>query len=298
MTADEAFSFLSDVLCIAEPKSKLKADRQGLALLGEILMGMYEHIPWQTVSCLATPPELRHLPTAAEIKNAVSSKIGGLCYPLNLYGVTLLRALGYDVTLVSCTVLNRDYAHPCIIVHNLTAEGNKHLVDFGTSVPSFRPIPLDFDCTSPEYRDSHLRYRFVRRGDTIIRQHSIATDPGNRKMFKDFAVDGWLSFITIHANRPVDVGHFQHTMTKFYTEVVEDEPILTSLRCFAFPNGRLRGIKDTTLLIENKDGYVQKSYLRSRGDILSAFLRYFPQFSVDMVQAAMNDVNVNLDFTK
>ena len=102
ITTDEAFSFLTNVLCILEPEKKLEANRE--AFVGDILKAMYHHIPWQTVKNLATPVNERHLPTLAEIKEDVMSKIGGRCYTFNLFrldasvcpGVRGLLGTGYS----------------------------------------------------------------------------------------------------------------------------------------------------------------------------------------------------------
>lgn len=89
-----------------------------------------------------------------------------------------------------------------------------------------------------------------------------------------------------------DRDYFDDTTTAFYTVVNPDVPFLTSLRCLAFPDDRFVCIKDTTLLKEGEEGRVQKSYFRSRDEILSAFQRYFPQFPESMIIAATSDLNM------
>ena len=297
ITIDEAFSFLTNVLCVTEPERKLKANQE--AFVGDILRAMYHHIPWQTVKNLATPRSERHLPTLAEVKEDVISKLGGRCYTFNVYGMMLLRALGYEVSLVPATVINLVDCHTLLTISNLTNPGSKHMVDFGAGSPSFRPIPLDFEEMSPEYTDSFLRYRFVRQGETIIRQHTIESDPAHAGAFKDFAVDDkWFSFFFIHADRPVTAAHFTNIISHFYTDPNHPSGFSLGMYCYSYPNGRLVSIKDTTLLLEDEEGRVQKSYFRSRKEILAAFARYFPQVPHTMIEAAMADGNIKLDYNK
>ena len=297
ITSEEAFSLLADVLCIPEPEKKLEVNR--VAFFGEFMKAMYHHIPWQTISILSTPPQERHLPTPAEIRNDIPTKIGGLCYTRDVFAIGLQRALGYDVILVPSTFLTNKDSHIVLIAENLTGPGSKHLADVGLSVPSFRPIPLDFEETSPEYQDSYLRYRFVRRGDDVIRQHSFETDPtGYGKDLKDSKEDGWFSYITIHVKRPVDVAHFTPTVGRAYTNVKSGLNILYTIHCCAYPNGRLVYIKNTTFMIQDEEGRVQKSYLRSRDEMVAAFARHFPQIPEKMIQAAIDDENVQLDYTR
>ena len=171
-------------------------------------------------------------------------------------------------------------------------------MDIASLYPTFQVIPLDFDHASPEYKDSFLRYRFVRQRDTIIRQHSIDTDPVDSEQYTaSYRDENWFYYLHMHVNMPVDTTYLRNAMTNIYTKA-SVSVLLTSARCMTFPNGRLVYIKDTTLLIEDEEGVVQKSYFGSREEIMEAFARYFPQFSRDLVQAALEDENVILDFTK
>ena len=214
-------------------------------------------------------------------------------------GFMLLRALGFRVSLVPSDEQKKSQymrdAHIVLLAHDVAFKGSAHLVDFGAGYPTFHAIPLDSEHASPEYKDSYLCYRFIRQGDIIVRQHTTETDPA---CAKDCTEDGWFSFYFIYVNKPVDVSYFSKTITPIYTDIHSGLPFLVSLRCFAFPNGRFVCIKDTTLLLENTDGRVVKSYFKSRDEILAAFARYFPQFPEEMINDAMNDENVKLDFTK
>ena len=181
----------------------------------------------------------------------------------------------------------------------MTGPGSKHFLDVGSIAPNFRPIPLDFAETSPEYQAWYLRYRFVRQGDDIIRQHCLESDPSGRgKAFRNSVDQGWFPFMTIHISRPVDVAHFTPTVGRVYTTVKSGLNLLYTIHCCAFPNGRFVYINNTTFMIQDEEGRVQKTYLRSREEMLAAFARHFPQIPENMIQAAIDDNNVHLDLYK
>nr|XP_054769441.1 uncharacterized protein LOC129277266 [Lytechinus pictus] len=296
LTDKEALSYLDENLRMASVEQMLSADRE--TLLNAIIAAMHRHLPFHTVKNLVTPQENRHLPTLEEIKEDMHEGTGGLCYTLNVFCRVLLRALGYDVVFVPSDCRGYKDVHMLLMVRHLTAEGSSHMVDVGSGCPSFRAISFDFEGeTSPVYQDSFLRYRFVRQGDAVVRQHAIITDQDRAEEFE--ATTGeWFSYITIHYKKYVRMDYFKDTTTAFYTVVNPDVPFLTSLRCLAFPDNRFICIKDTTLLKEKEGGRVEKSYFRSRDEILSAFLLYFPQFPRSVILTAMNDQNVSFDFNK
>lgn len=299
ITRQEALSFLSDVLCVASPAIKLDRDRE--AFLNDVIRAWHHHIPYQTVSNIATPPLKRHVPSLAEIKKDNLAKIGGLCYHLNIFCLHVLRVLGFDVSLTSF-IIGPGNEHPVIIVHDLTSEASKHLVDVGFGAyPTLCAIPLDFHSKSNVYHHSFVRYRLVRKDGFIHREHSVESDPiGAARFHMRVQTDGWYSFMYFNPDIKLDISYFEEIMIKRYTKVepLPDPPLLSSMRILVYPEGRLVYIKDTTLLVEGEEGSVQKSYFRSRDEILSAFDRFFPKFPKDVVEAAMDDENVYLDFCK
>ncbi|XP_072179493.1 arylamine N-acetyltransferase-like [Diadema setosum] len=274
----------------------MKDDPTGL--LQEIVSSWHQHIPFQTITSIATPHEQRHVPMIDDIKRSIFTKVGGCCYENNVGCFMILRALGFNVVLVASDIsLKND--HVILVVENLTSQGSRHMVDVGIGgYPTFLPVTLDFKKASPEYHDSYLRYKFVVDGDIIRRLHKADSDPAGAARFRDFVVDGWYPFTVIHHNAPVELSVFKESMNKIYTEVLPSPPFLTSPRSTAFPNGRFLAINDTTLLQENDEGKVIKTYLKSRDELLAAYARFFPQIPKEMVEAALNDVNVKLDFSK
>ncbi|XP_071505083.1 uncharacterized protein [Diadema antillarum] len=296
ITSQEAYSFLRDVLKVDTPERKMKEDPTGL--LQEIVSSWHQYIPFQTITSIATPHEQRHVPTIDDIKRRIFTRVGGCCYEKNVGCYMILRALGFNVVLVASDIGFKS-DHVILVVENLTYRGSRHMVDVGIGgYPTFLPIALDFKKTSPEYHHSYLRYKFVVDGDIIARLHNADSDPAGAAQFRDLVVDGWYRLVVIHHNAPVELSVFTESMNKIYTQVLPSPPFLTSPRSTAFPNGRFLAINDTTLLQENDEGKVIKTYLKSRDELLSAYARFFPQIPKEMVEAALNDVNVKLDFNK
>ncbi|XP_072180057.1 uncharacterized protein [Diadema setosum] len=297
MTSEEGFRFVRDVLDVASPEDKMTSDPKGL--LDDILCSWQQFIPYQTIRSIVTPNKERHRPTLLEIKNDILAKYGGRCYHSNVGCFMVIKALGYHAALVPGDVLGRKSAHVVIIVYNLSGEGSKHMADVGTGGwPTFQLIPLDFERESPEYHESFSRYKFVRRGDLILRLHNAENDSAGAAFFEKTLKDGWYTYAEIHHEMPVDVSHFDNIMSRLYTTISEDSPLLTLIWCMAFPNRRLLSIRNTTLLIENEDGQVEKTYFRSREEMIATFSRFFPQFTEAMLNAAMDDENIKLDFNR
>ncbi|XP_063964160.1 uncharacterized protein LOC129254935 [Lytechinus pictus] len=295
LTSDEAFYFVQDVLGMSS--IKLKDNPQ--EFLKDLIRTYLHHIPFSNVQNMATPQHSRHVPTVSEIKRYIFTKIGGMCYQHNVAFYLLLKALGYDVSLIACDIQHPS-DHAAIIVHSLTNEGSRHYVDVGNGTPLFSVVPFDFKDESPPYHHSFLRFKFSRQGDIIYCLHQVEGHPAKQTMEANRITDGWYRFITIHFKEGVAISHFEPSMTPIYVGC-SDTPksvFLTSVRCMAFPNGRFVCIKDTTFLIENETGKITKSYFRSLEEIKKAFARYFPQVSQEMLDVALNDEFITLDYKK
>ncbi|XP_071508761.1 uncharacterized protein [Diadema antillarum] len=297
MTSEEAFTFVHEVLEVTSPKEKMASDP--VAFLHEILYSWQANMPFQTVHSIATPKKDRHRPTLLEVKNDILVKLGGRCYHNNVGCYMVMKALGYQVSLVPANTVSIKSTHAVIMVYNLSGEGSKHLADMGTGGwPTFQPIPLDFEKESPEYHESFLIYKFVRQGDVIVRLHNVESDPAGANFYKASFKDEWYTYASIRFNTPVAVSHFDNVMTRLYTQVNDDLPLLSKLLCIAFPKGRFLSINNTTLLEEQENGWVKKTYLRSRDEIIDVFKRHFPHFDESTIHAAMDDEFVKLDFSK
>lgn len=292
ITEEEAFCFLRDVLQIESAETKLQANK--VTFLDEFIKAMEHHIPYQTITGIATPEGNRRLPTAADIKTDIISKVGGLCYQIQIFCWMLLRALEFDVHLAPGDGFHKKNIHVGVVLNGLTYQGSKHLLEVGLGHPTFQLIPLNFEHSSPEYCDSYMRYRYVHQGEgTIIFQPSADTVPLVACQFPEFINDGWFSFISIHTDQSVGVSHFDGAMMNIFI-VDTEEYFLASLRCVAYPNGRLVCIKDSKLRLEDEARQMQVSHFRSNNEFIEAFARYFPQFPEDMIKAAMENIQFKL----
>ncbi|XP_063970455.1 uncharacterized protein LOC135157713 [Lytechinus pictus] len=292
ITAEEAFSFLDNVLHMESAETRIRGDK--IIFLGEFIQSMQHYIPFQTITGIAIPDGKRRLPPAADIKADIVSKLGGVCYQINVFCWMLLRALEFDAQLVTSDGFRLKDAHVGVVINGLTGKSSKHLLEVGSSYPSRRLIPLDFEDYSPEYSDSFLKYRFVRQGKgTIIFQHKLNTVSSLARKFPEYIEGEWFSFLSYYTEHYVSIPYFNTPMTNIMTVVNEEDFVLTSLRCTAYPNGRLVCIKDSKLMLEDEGQQVQYSLFRSRDEFLEAFQLYFPQFPESMIKAAMNNVRFN-----
>ena len=295
LTTNEAMSFLRQVLGMSSPEHRLQTNRE--SFLADLVRSFHDHLHWQSFSLFSTPSHERHIPTAAELKRNMFAGLGGVCYDLAFFGLMLLRALGFQAELLSCGFLDLKDLHACTLVKDLTKEGSRHLIDFGNAYPSWRVFPLDFQKSSPEYHDSFLRYRFVLEDGVLIRQHRVETDPEWGPHFKDHTKDGWYNFFYIHVNNAVDVSYFHEAMETIYSLTCE-LAAMKSPMLFSYSGGRLLAIRGSTLMIEDEGGVVRKTYFRSIEEITEAFSKHFPQFSLEMIKAALKNDKRNLNFEK
>nr|XP_054755352.1 uncharacterized protein LOC129261313 [Lytechinus pictus] len=288
ITKEEAFHFLDNVLQIESAEMKLKANK--VKFLEDVIKAMHHHIPYQTIKRIAMPDEERRLPTAAGIKSDITSKLGGLCYQLQIFSWMLLRALNFDAHLVPMDGMRRENIHVGIVLKDLTCQGSKHLFEVGTSLPTHRLVPLHFDQGSPEYNDSCMTYRFIHdQNGTFILQPRVSSE----------LIDGkWFSFGFIHTEQTVLVSHFDSAtyMRKLFTNV--DELFcfigLLCMLCVSYPNGRLVSIKNSKLTLVDEANQMQHFQFRSDDDFLEAFQRYFPQYPESMIRAAMKNAQFKL----
>ena len=79
----------------------------------------------------------------------------GLCTSLNYFLYELLRAVGFNASLVAGTVGEApDINHALVVVRDLVDAGDVYLADIATGCPTYRAVSLDFSQESPVYHDS------------------------------------------------------------------------------------------------------------------------------------------------
>ncbi|XP_063955217.1 uncharacterized protein LOC129261313 [Lytechinus pictus] len=294
ITKEEAFHFLDNVLQIESAEMKLKANK--VKFLEDVIKAMHHHIPYQTIKRIAMPDEERRLPTAAGIKSDITSKLGGLCYQLQIFSWMLLRALNFDAHLVPMDGMRRENIHVGIVLKDLTCQGSKHLFEVGTSLPTHRLVPLHFDQGSPEYNDSCMTYRFIHdQNGTFIFQPRVSSVSSLATKYPELIDGKWFSFGFIHTEQTVLVSHFDSAtyMRKLFTNV-DELFCFIGLLCVSYPNGRLVSIKNSKLTLVDEANQMQHFQFRSDDDFLEAFQRYFPQYPESMIRAAMKNAQFKL----
>ncbi|XP_033121588.1 arylamine N-acetyltransferase 1-like [Anneissia japonica] len=283
LSYNDAKQFLEKILQIEDFETKFRENK--LELLRDILRRYIHAEPFQGISIMSTKPEDRHLLTFEEIKQDMFARRGGLCYANNRFINVLLNTIGYDVYHIGCTVLNNHNNHLSNIARDLTKPGDLHLVDAGMAFPSWDPIPLDFEDESPVYHVGFLYFKFVRKDNTILRLHK------HDKQY-EFPINidskAWHQFWEM-TTEPLAIESFHPKMTDIYTiPGAHEVPFLEHLTCVAFAEDKLIAIKDSTFLFENNDHQLEVRDINTRAELVSTFSAYFPQFPMDIFEAAID----------
>ena len=286
LSKDEAIRFMAEVLGIVDLKN-LKEDR--LSFLNELIRAIHRLVPFQNVTLLRQTEEKRHRPTVDEIKSAMMSGFGGLCYTVGVFTTYLLRALGYETDLVTASIHKHPDNHVIAIVHNLTGSGSKHLVDAWSGWPTFEAIPLNFVDESPIYQHSFLEIKFVNKGDTILRYHRKGDKYDKRELN---ALEEW-SMVEEVDLTPRELSYFDHSMSELFTKPGLRSPFLVSFRVVEYQGKdmKLVAVKNLDLFLENDSHEVEVRRLQSRDEMISVMKRYFSQFTVEDVTRAMDTLH-------
>ncbi|MFH7598912.1 arylamine N-acetyltransferase [Streptomyces racemochromogenes] len=106
----------------------------------------------------------------AMFETTVMNGQGGTCFQLNRLFFRLLRALGYEVTLMAARTAEGAEAFALDVEHmfsRVTLDGQEWLVDVGYPGPSYIEPLLVTDAVQTQYR---CQYRLVDRGNEIALQ--------------------------------------------------------------------------------------------------------------------------------
>ena len=291
LSRPEALNFLQDVLEMTSVQDKLTNNKG--ALLDEIIDLFQQRIPFQTIPTVARPEEEQHISTFEDSKAQIFSTQGGLCYDHNVFMKNLLEALGFDVYFVACDIhMSGVHDHAAIIVRNLTKQGELHYVDPGTAEPIYRAIPLDFDKESPVYDAGFQPHKFVKDGEVYSWFHKI--NKSRPISDQDIIVDGFKKFM-IFKLEPRVIDYFQEPMLEHFVSQGSSRQarlsFLQDLRAVQFPGRKLVAVYETSLLLEDDNGMVCKSKIRSKEELLNLYAKYFPQLPPDQVRIAVNKKN-------
>ncbi|KAI8510679.1 hypothetical protein Bbelb_115950 [Branchiostoma belcheri] len=265
-------------LRITEAERGLLDDKLGL--LNEAIRSYQNSVPFQNLTLFSTETKYRAAPTQDQVKQDVLSGKGGLCMTQNVFFFYLLQTLDYDVFLISSSV-SYPISHVIVGVRNVAERDDVYLAEVGCGHPTFQAIPLNFQEESPIYQHSFLEYRFVKKGELIERQHrrgdtrpvGPGQQPGTWRRFYDFTLE------------PRDVEFFREPMNTVYTVPAR---FLQSLRVITFQKGRLRAIKDWSLLEEQDDHTLRETQIHSMSEMMAIIKEIAPKIDQDTVTKALS----------
>lgn len=113
------------------------------------------------------------LDEAALFEKIVVNRRGGFCYELNSLFTSLLRQLGFDVTVFSANVLHGGIPSEIDHFTLLIQLEERWIADVGFGDSSRLPLRLDFD---GEQRGVDSTYRLTRTGDRWLLQRLLETN--------------------------------------------------------------------------------------------------------------------------
>ena len=272
LSKEEAVYFLREILSIELPVQKLQKDKA--KFLNEIVLAYIEKIPFQNLHLLAAAyRDHNHVPTWAEIKEAMMSGSGGICYTIDVFMKVLLETLGYKVYFAACKI-KEPSDHITTVVQNLSHEGSRHLVDLN-GYPNFEVVPLDFPETSPVYNFSFCKHYFKKEGEeTILRYNVKGLERCHENLFE-----------TIHL-APQELPHFSSAMHRIYTNQ-EESGFLQALRAISYRGRKCVTVRGTTLFLENDLCTLQKTTLESQERTIAILKEHFPQIGPNTVSDAL-----------
>ena len=292
ITNVEARDFVEKRLRIEELDEKFNRDKLGL--LNELIKSFHENIPFHNIRLLSLAKEERRQPNEKEINSSILSGIGGLCIVNNAGFKNLLEALNFDVVLMPSAVKS-EYDHVLILAE---IGKTQYIVDVGSGYPTLEAVPLDFDSESKIYRNSFLKFRFIRKGDVIERLHShsrlVSPVPSIAPQANSTL---WVKFYHFRVT-PVDLSFFDETVGAVYT-VPGVSPFLVSLRVFRHSNNGTVAFYNNRLLTEDDNNDLIETRLQSTEEIKSKLLELFPMLNLTLVNAALDvwerDIRPNIE---
>ena len=266
----EAMNFLEKVLGIDNPEVKLSTDK--CTFLNELVRSYVERIPFQNIHLLAKAYNGKyHVPLWPEIKEAMLSGCGGICFTVGVFMKVLLQTLGYDVYFVPCEVQSPS-DHISTVVRNLSHEGSEHLVDV-IGYPNFTIFPLDFTETSSVYNFSFCTHYFKKVGEKTIQRYNVKDMDGREHLFATFSIE------------PHELQHFLLSMKNIYTNPDESH-FLQMIMAVSFHGGKCVAMRGSTLLQEDEHCTLQKTIIDSK-TTAGVLKKHFPQIPGDIVSDAL-----------
>ena len=249
--------------------------------LSKILSGFKVKIPFQNLDIMAIPFEQREIPAPEECIKCVLEGYGGVCYALNFAKWSLLKALSYDAHLLLGSVAFPSMNdHAVVLVKHLEKEGDNWLVDVGFGSPCVKPINMDFEKESEVITQSHVTYKYEKRGDTAIRLHKVEKG----QSFPTIEI-GWAHAYYVPLE-PKDYRTISYSIDQVIYKRTDKSFFHFSPPVLSF-NSNMRAVffKDGYLLKEGEDGKLHKEDIT--GDVAPIVHDLFPTIPLKTIRNAM-----------
>ncbi|XP_033126134.1 uncharacterized protein LOC117124102 [Anneissia japonica] len=271
LSKPECHDFVTNILGILNCFEKFKQDKRQLVCN---ILHTFMHIePFQTVHAINVSPGNRRLPLFKEIEDAMFKCQGGSCYSLNYFVRELLVTIGYDVRFVGCNAFGQRNFHLALIIRSLDEPGDIYLVDVGTSLPTWKIIPIDFKTVSPVYTQGFLHYQLKRKDDTTIEVFHKRNKPSELNTGQT----NWYLYYEVCLTS-VDIEDFAVNMEQLYVNPnYSSFPFLLEVRVVIFKNDRLFALKNKEFIYENDQKELMKELVMTTSELRHILLKYFPK---------------------
>ena len=207
----------------------------GAEILRRLQVAHLRAVPFENLSIHSSEPIV--LNDDALFQKIVSRRRGGFCYELNGSFAALLRALGFDVAMLSAQVANAagdfgpDFDHMTLMV----TLADRWLVDVGFGDSFLEPLLLDEES---EQLQGHRGYRIVREGEfRMLTQRSNGGEwkPQYRFTLKPYQYPDYAEMCRYHQTS--EQSHF--TRSRICSRATPDGRIsLSDLRFIETAGGR------------------------------------------------------------
>ena len=159
-------------------------------------------VPFENLSIHSGEPIV--LDDDALFAKIVSRRRGGFCYELNGLFAALLRALGFDVSMLSAQVANVEGTYGPEFDHMtlMVTLADRWLVDVGFGDSFLEPLPLD---EQDEQVQSDRGYRVVREGPSLVvmqRSDNDEWNPQYRFTLKSYQYPDYDEMCRYHQTSP------------------------------------------------------------------------------------------------
>jgi N-hydroxyarylamine O-acetyltransferase len=215
-------------------------------------------VPFENLSIHAGEPIV--VEPNALFDKIVRRRRGGFCYEANGLFAALLRALGFQVTLLSAEVANGEgiFGPPFDHMALLVELEERWLVDVGFGDSFLRPLRLDERQAQVQGRRA---YRLVADADELVLQQRDAPNAGWKSQYR----------FTLQARDYPDYAAMYH-----YHQTSPDSPFTQRRVCSrATANGGRLTLRDHRFITTAPDGTKEERALAGEGEYTAVLQQHF-----------------------